>query len=227
MRRVLCVCSIVPELNLSTRVTVLMHWREVTKTTNTGKLASLVLPNSEVRVRGDRNRPMSSEGLVSDDYQSVILFPTADSRELTPDLVAELTSRGRPLHLIVTDGNWRQARKVTTRVNVLRDAPRVRLSLGARSEYQLRHSPHQEKLSTFEAIARALGVIEGPDIQAQMESLFAVTIERILWSRGKRPLAECQFPIPEAAIQAFFDDGRRGTPRKAAPQNEVEPQIAE
>lgn len=184
-----------------------MHWKEANRTTNTAKLATLALPNSEIRVRGDRRHPLSPEGLLTDGCQSLLLFPATDAVELSPELV---TSIGRPIHLLVADGSWKQARKVATREAFLKEVPRVKLGPGAPSSYLLRQTPHREKLSTFEAIARALGVIEGPEAQLPLEALFETLIERTLWSRGLLPLSMCKTEIPQEAIQAFLDDGARG-----------------
>ena len=43
---------------------------------------------------------------------------------------------------------------------------------------------HPAALATFEAIARALGIIESPDVQAGMEDLFSLMVQRTLDSRG-------------------------------------------
>src|SRR5262249_32837009 len=133
--------------------------------------------------------------------------------ELTPELLSRFD---RPIHLVVADGNWSQARKVASREPVLEDVPRVRLAAGRRSAYQLRQSPHPENLATFEAIARALGVSEGAGGQGRLEELFEILVERTLWSRGLLPLKDCRHSIPEAAVESFFVAGRAGDPVKTA-----------
>ena len=59
------------------------------------------------------------------------------------------------------------------------------------------------RLSTFEAIARALCILEGeagPQIEAAMLAVFRVMVERTLWLRGALPDAEVTGGIPSAAI---------------------------
>lgn len=125
MRRLLCVCELVPRLELRTRVTVVMHYREALKTTNTGRLAALSLVNSELRLRGERGRAMEAGDLADASvYQPLLHFPAEEARELTREYVEEL---GRPVHLLVPDGNWNQARRVAKREGALRGVPRVRL----------------------------------------------------------------------------------------------------
>jgi DTW domain-containing protein YfiP len=208
LRRVLCVCDVIPKMSLSTRLIVLMHYRETHLSTNTAKLARVALEDSEIRIRGEKERPMSNEGLLTPDRQSLYLFPSKDALTLTPELVA---SFGKPITLIVPDGSWRQAKRVGRREPALASVPHVKLPQGALSTYRLRREPNAESVCTFEAISRAFGVIEGAKVQERLEHLFDVMVERLLWSRGVLPKEECRYPIPQAAIDDFYIAGCRGS----------------
>jgi DTW domain-containing protein YfiP len=115
--------------------------------------------------------------------------------------------------LVVPDGTWNQAKKVPYRESGVAGIPNVKLAAGAPSSYRLRHSPHVQNLSTLEAIARALGVIEGREVQVSLENLFLKMVERRLWSMGQLRPEECVTVIPEEAILAFrraaAGEGRR------------------
>jgi DTW domain-containing protein YfiP len=184
MRKTLCVCAEAARcrasLKIRTRVVILMHYREAKKTTNTGRLAHLALPGCEIRQRGLELAPMDSSGILSDDRRALLLYPADDAQELSPAFVA-LDSR--PVTLIVPDGNWRQASKVPTREKFLKDVPRVVLPRDADTEYKLRVETKDGGLATFEAIARALGHLEGPEVRHQLESLFRLLVARTLRSR--------------------------------------------
>ncbi len=108
----------------------------------------------------------------------VLLFPFDDAIPL-----ASLSSSGAPLALIVPDGTWRQASKVKNRVSGLLDVTSVSLPPGPRSSYRLRTESHPERVSTIEAIARALGVLEGAHVQIALEAIFRLMVERTLQSR--------------------------------------------
>lgn len=202
MRTALCICELIPRIEVRTRLIVLMHANEIKTTTNTARLACRALQGSDLRIRGVPGQPMSEEGLVVHERQSLLLFPSGKSKELTPGLLEELKAKhgDRPITLIVPDGNWRQASKVARREPVVAEIPHVRLPLGKPSRYQLRQAPNEAALCTFEAIARAMGILEGHDVQDQMERLFDMMVERTLWSKGLLPTERCRFPIPEAAI---------------------------
>jgi DTW domain-containing protein YfiP len=211
LRRVLCICEIIPKMAISTKVIVLMHLRETHLTTNTAKLVKVALEDSEIRLRGEKGKRMDDEGLISPERQSLFLFPSAEAQVLTRELVA---SFGKPVTLIVPDGSWRQAKKVAKREPALASIPQVKLPAGELSTYRLRREPNAESVSTFEAITRALGILEGnqgPGVREKLEHLFDVMVERLLWSRGVLPKEECRHPIPQAAIDEFFIAGCRGS----------------
>jgi len=206
----LCVCAELPRHKLDTRIVVIMHFREQILTTNTARLAGLIFPNSEIRVRGGRIPPLRYEDVVPAGYTPALLFPAEDAVELTPEVAARLP---RPLALIVPDGSWRQARKVHGRETALRDVPRFKLPPGAPSGFgRLRHSPHPGNLSTFEAIARALGALHGPELQAGLEKAFLTVVERRLWSQGKLAAEDAVTGIPQAAFDAQRRAGMLAAP---------------
>jgi DTW domain-containing protein YfiP len=201
MSKHLCICSLIPRIELQTRVVVLMHWRESRLTTNTANLAHLALPNSEIRLRGEKKfaHDRASEPPLPefDPATTALLFPSEDSIELNEQTVGQFP---KGLTLVVPDGSWRQAQRVPVREPAVKNIPRLRLPPGPPSNFRLRHSPHESHLSTFEAIARALGVLEGKEVQKQLEDIFLVMVERVLWARGKLAAKDAVTGIP---IEAF------------------------
>jgi DTW domain-containing protein YfiP len=103
--------------------------------------------------------------------------------------------------LVVPDGNWRQASKVYKRVPGLRGVPCVTLPKGPPSRYRLRAEAHPKGLSTLEAIARALGILEGAHVQRELERVLTVMVERTLWARGTLPTRDATQPLPEGAVR--------------------------
>lgn len=177
-----CICALLPRLALSTRLTLVMHHREWTKTTNTGHLALLALTRSRLLVWGEPgHRPPAPDEVVWPGTVGCVLSPTGLT--LTPERVGGL-SEGRPLTLVVTDGSWRQATKMLRRIPALASLPRVALPPGPPSAYALRAEPHPAGLATYEAIARALGVIEGVDVQRSLEPAFYAMVRGTLITRG-------------------------------------------
>jgi DTW domain-containing protein YfiP len=174
-----CLCTIVQPIELVTRVVVLRHRRELFKPTNTGRLVSLALSNGEVRTFGARGEAFDATNLVDPTRRTLVLYPTTDSRVLAPDDVD-----ARPTTLIVPDADWRRAHKLLSRQSALDGIPRVHLPSGPPSTYRLRRHTDPRFLATFEAIARALGILEGAAVQVHLEHVFRLMVERTLWSRG-------------------------------------------
>lgn len=187
----LCLCASLEPLSLATRVIVLRHRRELHKPSNSGRLVPLTLVESEVRTFGARDVPLDTAGLIDPERHTLLLYPSRDSRELTSDEVS-----AGPITLIVPDADWRRAFKFVAREPALVGVPRVHLPSGAPSTYRLRRHTNPRFLATFEAIARALGILEGPDVQTRLEHVFRLMVERTLYSRGQIDLCASRTPQP-------------------------------
>jgi len=160
-----------------------MHLRETHLTSNTARLSTLILKNSELRLRGLQHKQLDLSDVLTEEYTPLLLYPSDDAIELTKEYVETLK---KPVLLIVPDGSWRQASKVGTREPQLKKVTRVKLVHSEPSEYQLRKQKGELGLSTIEAIARALGILESPSIQKEIERVFRIKVERTLISRGEK-----------------------------------------
>ena len=183
MYRELCVCAEIPKLVTRTRLVLLIHYREARKPTNTGQLAARCLPNSEIGIIGDRDRP----GLPAIGEHALLLYPADDAVPIARAIAA---NPDQPHTLIVPDGNWRQAAKMAKRVPGVERARHVTLDEveATPTEYGLRREPKEGGLATLEAIARALRILEGErgaEIEASMLAVFRLMVSRTRWLRGQ------------------------------------------
>jgi DTW domain-containing protein YfiP len=201
----LCLCAELQPLAVATRVVVVSAASEVPQPTNTGRLVPLALSGGELCLRGRWIAPLRQADLVDPSRRTLLLFPDAEAQELSRELLD-----GRPLTLVVPDGTWRAARRMAARDAVLAGLERVRLPPGPPSLYLLRSHPEAGCLATFEAVARALGILEGPEVAARLERIFALFVERTLFSRGR-----LGGRLPEGIA-------RRGRAQKRRLQDEVE-----
>jgi DTW domain-containing protein YfiP len=85
---------------------------------------------------------------------------------------------------------------MTKRIEWMASLPKVTLPAGQRTSYLLRFEPKMEGLATMEAIARAFGILEGPEIEEKLEALFRIMVDRTLYSRGKISRAEVHGGVP-------------------------------
>jgi DTW domain-containing protein YfiP len=183
IHRTLCFCDKIHTVEARTRVSIIMHHRETHLTSNTANLAKLVLPNCQIALRGLPDRPFSANSLnVANDELPLFLFPHEDAIELTPEFIEK--NRDKKIHLIVPDGTWSQAVKCYRREPGLSGIQCVKLPPGAPGRYRLRKSSDENRLSTFEAIARAIGVVEQNEaLQREMEEIFTVMVESVIRGR--------------------------------------------
>jgi DTW domain-containing protein len=176
-----CLCDAIPRIQLRTKVCLVIHHRELSRSSNTGLLAIRALVNSELRVRGEQREALDLKDLLTAQYRSFLFYPSADAVELNQTLVME---EATPIQLLVPDGTWRQARKIHSRHPELRDLPRVKISAPNESIFQLRAQSKPERMATLQAIAHGLGIIEGDSVRAQLMKLYQAKIERTLKARG-------------------------------------------
>lgn len=177
-----CICAIIPSLHLKTKVSLVIHAKEIKRTTNTGRLALKILKNSEMRIRGQTEAPVDLSDLLQDQYQSLLFYPADDAMDLTSEFLSQFT---KPIQLIVPDGNWRQASKVATRHKELSHLPRVMIAKPNLATQHLRAETTEEGMSTLQAIAEALKVIEGDIVYESMMKVYQAKLEQTLKGRGQ------------------------------------------
>ena len=177
-----CLCAQTPRLDSATKVVVIVTRREVHAPTNTGRLAVQALVNSAILVSGIKDQPYDLKQHLMPDRPTLLLYPAAEARELTASALLQLGPG--PFNLVVPDGNWRQTTKMRRRDPLMSGLPIYKIPPGPPSAYQVRHDAKPEGLATIEAIARALGVIEGPDLQVALEALLRTMVAGVLRSRG-------------------------------------------
>lgn len=170
---VYCACSEVSPLHLTTRVALVLHAHEAQKCGATGPFALSALSDSHLHLYGKRDEQLDLSALAKEGRRVLVLYPGEHARELTVGLVK---ADNRPVTLVVPDGSFRQAGRAVRRIPGLSDAEQVRL-VGP-------------QLTTFAALARALGILESPSVEEELLRLFDHSQER------RRRAAAAAFPPP-------------------------------
>lgn len=178
-----CICAHLPSLDLKTKISLVIHTKELKRTTNTGRLALTVLKNSEMRVRGTGTEALDLSDLLVPAYRTLLFYPSTDAQELTSELVSE---SAMPIQLIVPDGSWRQASKVHYRHDELKDVLRVKITTPNLATQHLRAESSEYGMATMEAIASALGIIEGESVKRALMDVFQRKLEQTLEGRGRK-----------------------------------------
>lgn len=176
-----CICEFIPTLNLKTKITLIVHAKELKRTSNTGSLALKALTNSEMKIRGIDKETLNLSNLLTPDYRTFLFYPSENAIELNQELISESSL---PIQLLVPDGNWRQASKVHYRHPELINVPRVMISTPNTSLYHMRAENTEHGMATLQAIALALGMIEGSLVEEQLMLLYQKKLEQTLIGRG-------------------------------------------
>ena len=124
------------------------------------------------------------EEITSDDYVNMILYPEA-SQQLTKTFIEKLS---KPVNLIVPDGTWRQTRKIFRNENILHSIAQVSLPKEDNDFNFVRKPQKDFYFSTFEAIIRALRIIEDEEVYKKLKNVLNEMITRLLRKKGRLSL---------------------------------------
>ena len=208
----LCVCAHAPRLATRIPLVLVAHVHDLGRTSNTVRLLCLAIRNATTIPHGVFPAPADPASHVPAGATPVVLFPGHGARSLTPELVAALPS---PPALVVPDGNWKQASRMVKRLPLLAGAAKVALPERACAGPALRRSHAGHHMSTYEAVAQALGVLEGETVAGPLLDFYRRATDRMLLVRGKIRLGD---------VYGGLDDPRPATAegaRPAAPECET------
>ena len=176
VNNVLCVCGFLTPFDIATNVSLIVHVRELKLTSNTAQFAQKMLPKkAQIVIRGRVHDTFDSAPVLTRIGTPFFLYPHEDAIELNSEFKEKYPG---PYHLIIPDGNWQQARKVRQREKGFSDLPAVKLPPGILTEYGLRKAQHPGWVSTYEAMAHALGVLEGTDVTEKLMTFFRIWVKR-------------------------------------------------
>ena len=168
-----CLCSELTCIRSNIQIVIVRHVTEERLTSNTGRLAALMLSNVCIVPYGG-DEPFDEGPLRGDN--SWLLFPDAESA----------APRGRPQRLVVLDATFRQARRMYRKISGLRQLQRYALSTPEERTPGRRKSPRSDGLSTIEAIATALAQFESPQLAVPLMAAYAEFVRRSDISRGRK-----------------------------------------
>ncbi|HEU0035348.1 MAG TPA: tRNA-uridine aminocarboxypropyltransferase [Kofleriaceae bacterium] len=164
-QRRVCLCAAIPTVPTQTRIVIVRHHLERFRSSNSGRLAHFALPNSALVDHGGSLGPAKLPDLDG----AWLLYPEGEPTT---------TFATPPRQLVVLDATWSQARRMFRKLGALRGLPILRLPELPMPEARLRESPAPGRVSTIEAIARALRLLEGDAAAAPLEALFALAVDR-------------------------------------------------
>lgn len=159
------------------KITLLTHFKEFDKRSNTGRLVLEILGEAAEQVRWDRMNPPA--GLVEEiEAGGVALVYPGSSEEASEDL-SGITQ------FILIDGTWHEARKIYQRSPYLRKVRRVCLKPAGKSRYNLRKNQKEACLCTAECVIEILKSTGMVDYAERLKERFLAFIRPEGTMRGE------------------------------------------
>ena len=130
------------------KITLLTHFKEFEKRSNTGRLVLDVLGDDAEQVRWDRMNPPAALLKEIEAGGVALIYPGA-----ADEAGQDMTGIRR---VILIDGTWHEARKIHQRSPYLQNIRRISLDTGEKSVYNLRKNQKEFGLCTAECVIEVL-----------------------------------------------------------------------
>ena len=158
------------------KFTLLTHFKELEKPSNTGKLVVDVLGSAAEQIRWERLTPPASLVRAIEAGGVALLYPgTAD------EPAGDLTGIE---HIILIDGTWHEARHIHQRSPYLQQIRRICLRPATKSIYNLRKNQKASGLCTAECVMEILRQSGRDADAARLEERFLAHIRPVGTMRG-------------------------------------------
>ncbi|GAA59647.1 hypothetical protein P20652_1511 [Pseudoalteromonas sp. BSi20652] len=151
-----CICNAITNINNKVTVIILQHPSEEKIAKNTAKLLNLCLTDCQI-IKGENNDDFSILKTLPVS-STVLLYPNENAINL--DDSAEQSNIKNITHLIVIDGTWKKAYKILQLTTLLNQFKTVSFKQLPKNRYAIRKAPRADSLSTLEAVAHSLFLIE-------------------------------------------------------------------
>jgi DTW domain-containing protein YfiP len=158
-----CYCQHIRSFDPKIRFVILIHKREAQKSIATGRMSHLCLSNSLLLEGFDNydQDPRVNSIIQNPLNHCVILYPGADSINLSQKSPIEPLAPSKQLVIFVIDGTWITARKTIRRSKNLSLLPQICFSPARPSRFRIRKQPNANCYSTIEAIHHVIELL-GP-----------------------------------------------------------------
>ncbi|QYK01212.1 tRNA-uridine aminocarboxypropyltransferase [Shewanella psychrotolerans] len=171
-----CLCASIRPLSTSVELIVLQDPSEVKHAKNSVKLMKAVMKDLRVVVGETTEDFMSLRAYLDEQTKPIfVLYPSEVSLS-----VGELSPPKEAI-LLLLDGTWRKAFKLLKLNPWLNQYPAVHLDLDSPSHYTIRKAKRSDSLSTLEAAAMAISIIEPScDVSPLTDALSALVDQRLM-----------------------------------------------
>ncbi|SBT19087.1 DTW domain protein [Marinomonas gallaica] len=167
--------------------TLLFHYTEIHKPTNSGRLIADLFPEQTKAFIWSRTTP-DQELLDHLDLfrgKSIILFPDTEKRTALNKDLERPTSLETPINVIILDATWRLASKMLHQSRWLDDIPIFAVSDDAQRSFKVRHAKHDNQFATAEVVAMLLAQANAETQSTALANYYRVFNDHSMWSRRR------------------------------------------
>jgi DTW domain-containing protein len=170
-----CICSWLPHIVTRTEILVIRHVTETHAMSNTGRLAALLMPNCRIIDYAAAASRQLAPDITLDAKNTWLLYPGQNPPPAMPP----------PERLVVLDASFRRAKRMYHRIDALRPLPELALPAPEIAPHRLRQPPRADGMSTIEAIAAGLSLVEDPRLGAMLGEAYAEFVRRADLAHGR------------------------------------------
>ncbi len=176
-----CFCAVVRTFDSRMKFILLIHPIEVRRRIATGRMAHLILENSELIVGEDFEFDTRVNLILQNPAnECVVLYPDKNAIDIDRLTTQEQLQRfdlARELVIFVIDGTWATARKTIRSAN-LKNLPKICFTPSRPSTFRVRKQPAEGFYSTIEAVHQCieiLGASRGFELASQKHQVLLDT----------------------------------------------------
>lgn len=154
-----CYCEQISAVTAPVLFVFLIHPLENRRPANTGRMAWLSLPGSQLIDGHDfSNDDRVNQLIASPANQCFVLYPGEEAVNIdeSPNIAETLTGGPKQTVIFVIDGTWSTSRKTMRLSDNLQALPRLCFQPQTPSEFAIRQQPHAWCYSTIEAVHHVL-----------------------------------------------------------------------
>ena len=195
-----CLCPWQLSMPSKIEFILLMHRKEVYKTTNTGRLIADMFPDSTHAFLWDRTEPSTAlvQQLNNKQRNIMIVFPDNHHVQSTSEHKTQATERETKkktheektknnehaaLTVVLLDGTWKQASRMMRLSPWLQHLPRLALTVNKPKNHYIRQAKHQDQLATAQAAAYILEQHNETDAARCLEHYFSIFNQHCIATR--------------------------------------------
>ncbi len=150
-----CICLKIKKGTIKDKVVILTHGREISRSTNTGRIIKQSLAKSCEIILWERksNDSYFTELLEEFKNRTFLIYPSGEDSQPIEHISNETSKT--PRLFIVLDGTWSEVKKIKNRSNYL-NLPTLTISKNFISNYPFRRTLAKEGMSTIESVIHLL-----------------------------------------------------------------------